>query len=401
MMLHSQARRGFTLVELLVAIALGIVLLSLAIAVSQSSAFESYKIVGSADRLSQWMLSAKNRALRDKAPRGIRLLTDPANPNLVKEIAYIEQPDPWIPTPNVTITASSARLIIQRIVTQSPPPAGAVNPSTTNPGIETRVFLINIPDPTGNIQAGDTLYLPEVGQAYTIAKIWVGGNSNSSANPDPSFRLGNTDNPAPQNSSTVMWPNATTPTVTWSINTVVELELGAPAPLPSPPSPISTELGSRFGAGFSQTQAGPPAVIAPAYQTTKFAVFRRPRPLLGEPTQLLPNGMAVDLSASLNAPVADANGNRDILFAPSGEMVGIADGVMALLMRDSNLPNVPPSGINPRVASDVAAAGQIILVCAYPKTGAISTQPINPPPPALPPNFDPFQFAKDGLNTGL
>src|SRR3982750_3750003 len=90
-------RRGFTLVELLVAIALAIVILGLTIYIVNTATFDSYKVVGSGDRLSQWLIQAKNRALRDKAPRGLRLII---NNGLVTECAFIEQSEPWVrPTP--------------------------------------------------------------------------------------------------------------------------------------------------------------------------------------------------------------------------------------------------------------------------------------------------------------
>lgn len=51
--------------------------------------------------------------------------------------------------------------------------------------------------------------------------------------------------------------------------------------------------------------------------------------------------------------------------------------------------------MNP-LTTDFSRSGQMILICLYNKTGAIATQPVNPPP-----NPDPYRFAKDGINTGL
>lgn len=128
---------------------------------------------------------------------------------------------------------------------------------------------------------------------------------------------------------------------------------------------------------------------------TNFSIIRAARPILGEPTQQLPSGMAVDVRAaqttSLNPPAADVNGNRDILFAPTGEVIGATEALTVLLVRDANLPNVvAPLGAN------YDQAGQMILICLYNKTGAIATQPVNPPP-----SPDPYRFARDGINTGL
>src|SRR6476620_1997238 len=104
-MTRTAPRRGFTLVELLVAIALAIVILGLTIYIVNSATFDSYKVVGAGDKLSQSLMQAKNRALRDKQPRGVRLfVTDEyptgvkvANLKVVKEYAFIEQPESWFP----------------------------------------------------------------------------------------------------------------------------------------------------------------------------------------------------------------------------------------------------------------------------------------------------------------
>ena len=98
------ARPAFTIIELLVAMALAITLLGLAVAVSQSSAFDSYKTVGAADRVSQWMLVAKNRALRDRAPRGVRLIMDSTG-STCREIAYIEMPEAYVVPPGALTAA--------------------------------------------------------------------------------------------------------------------------------------------------------------------------------------------------------------------------------------------------------------------------------------------------------
>ncbi len=346
-------RRGFTLVELLVAIALGIVLLGIAVGVSQSSAFESYKVVGAADRVSQWMLTAKNRALRDRTPRGIRLLRDPANPNLVKEIAYIEQPEPWVPA--LVAGRTAPQLVFQHAIADrgTLPPGGPAPPVTF---ISRRAFIHidlstmpSLAEFQSIVQVGDLLHVPELGQSFRI-------NGSQVATADPT-------NPPPT--------APTVPTATIQI----ELLLSAHP---------------DFGAGYSKFQPNPPLdgvplQMAPTYVTSQFGFIRQPRPLLGEPTQLLASGMAIDLPNCLPANPT----NLDILFAPSGEVIGNTDGITALLLRDTTIAVAAP------LTTDYDRAGQMILVCLYGRTGAISTQPVAKPP------LNSFQFAKDGVNTGL
>jgi hypothetical protein len=46
-----------------------------------------------ASNLQSWLLVARQSALRDQAPRGVRLLPDPNNPQLIRRVQYLEQPD--------------------------------------------------------------------------------------------------------------------------------------------------------------------------------------------------------------------------------------------------------------------------------------------------------------------
>jgi prepilin-type N-terminal cleavage/methylation domain-containing protein len=88
----QQHTPGFTLVELLVVLALMAILASLAITFFPNP-FNSAREARAATQLQSWLTIAKQRALRDQAPRGLRLLRNPANPLIVTECQYIEQPD--------------------------------------------------------------------------------------------------------------------------------------------------------------------------------------------------------------------------------------------------------------------------------------------------------------------
>jgi prepilin-type N-terminal cleavage/methylation domain-containing protein len=86
------SRRGFTLIELMVVIIIIVLIAGIAAYVAPRLE-QSQKATRGASQLSSWLLIAKQRALRDRVPTGLRLIAD-AN-NLVREVQYVQQPDPF------------------------------------------------------------------------------------------------------------------------------------------------------------------------------------------------------------------------------------------------------------------------------------------------------------------
>lgn len=393
-MIRTSRRRGFTLVEMLVAMALAIVILGLAIGISQTGAFDSYKTVGAADRLSQWMLVAKNKALRDRAPRGIRLISDTTNPDFIKEIAYIEQPDP-IPSNGPLLLGSRLTFYYPCRVTQTTMPANTTYDfDTLTPiamgapaapaqrGVYLSFTTAQLTEFAATVQPNDLISIPELRSVLRL------GNPTHLVNP-----------------AVPPGPN-TAPNATILLNVQIQS-------LPDLGRSVFSYHNSSTNNGAAHPSVPQSAQPNPTHGTlsvTSFSIIRAPRPVLGEPTQQFPTGMAVDVRTSvpnpapppatipvltsLNPPSADPTTlNRDILFSPTGEVIGAPEAITCLLMRDVNLPNC----VHP-LTTDYERAGQMILICVYNKTGAISTQPVNPP--AVPPT-DPYRFARDGINTGL
>jgi prepilin-type N-terminal cleavage/methylation domain-containing protein len=86
------SRRGFTLVELLVA--MGILLFLAALAVYLLPRMQdNIKVAQAGERLQGWLLNARQRGKRDQLPTGLRLVYD-AN-GLVTQLLYIQQPDDY------------------------------------------------------------------------------------------------------------------------------------------------------------------------------------------------------------------------------------------------------------------------------------------------------------------
>jgi prepilin-type N-terminal cleavage/methylation domain-containing protein len=108
-------RRGFTLVEMLLALAILTVIATLSIAVIPKIK-ERTKATAGADNVQQWLLIAKQWALRDRLPTGIRLNVDPTYGD-VRTLQYIQQQDSIAGTAALfdgsTLTAPPQRIFIQ------------------------------------------------------------------------------------------------------------------------------------------------------------------------------------------------------------------------------------------------------------------------------------------------
>jgi type II secretory pathway pseudopilin PulG len=83
-------RGGWTLIEIVVVMALLIVLATLALAISPRL-LEQAKAARGAGQLQGWLLVARQLALRDRTPTGLRMQVDADG--YVRQLAYIQQPD--------------------------------------------------------------------------------------------------------------------------------------------------------------------------------------------------------------------------------------------------------------------------------------------------------------------
>jgi prepilin-type N-terminal cleavage/methylation domain-containing protein len=86
-------RKAFTLVELLVVIAIIVALAAIVLLFLPKR--EVRLAAQGAEQLQTYIASAKSRALRDQAPRGVRLLPSPLGG--FREFQYIEVPEPYAP----------------------------------------------------------------------------------------------------------------------------------------------------------------------------------------------------------------------------------------------------------------------------------------------------------------
>jgi prepilin-type N-terminal cleavage/methylation domain-containing protein len=152
----KRSRSGFTLVELLVALAIIIILSTLALLVIPSTSANN-AVGHGADQVSAWLVGARNRALRDKAGRGVHLLVD-SSTGYVTGMELVEQPEPFRP---VDGTGGICYLVI--------PPGTAMNGYKTN-----QVVIQNNTNNDDAIRRDDLLRINFSGtdaQVYRITNI--------------------------------------------------------------------------------------------------------------------------------------------------------------------------------------------------------------------------------------
>jgi prepilin-type N-terminal cleavage/methylation domain-containing protein len=383
-------RPAFTLVELLVVVALIVLLAALVVAVSQSGLLGSQKVVSAADRASGWLLIAKQRALRDRAPRGVRFLLTPVqdpllnppssgDPNyqsyyMATEAQYIEAPDPWVPNPNQELNPTGPRIVFSYQFDTATKQFTAfqvyyVSFNPTNPAAGVADML----DYDQRVFANDMLVLPEFGTSFRIA--------NPNTTPNAGLTLGGVPVPA-----------ANCRLIT----------------LQNPPD---------LAAAFSPMV--PPGTPPQGTLTTyKYGFQGQPRPLLGEPTVQLTGNTIIDFRDPAVYPTnqqttfgvtypagipAAQQKYFDILFSPSGSVMFNPSGLICLWVRDPDKvahPRLDPTTGAPNDATGFNAAGEQVLVTVYTQTGLIATHPVNPSGLSSP-GYDPYQYAKDGVNSGL
>lgn len=91
---HASTRSGFTLVELLVVIAVMLVLITIT-AVAIDFGFNSERVRSGARQLQSALEGARDRAIFAREPRGLRLLVDPAEPRMVSSLIYVGASKDW------------------------------------------------------------------------------------------------------------------------------------------------------------------------------------------------------------------------------------------------------------------------------------------------------------------
>ena len=191
----------------------------------------------------------------------------------------------------------------------------------------------------------------------------------------------------------------------------------------SPDSQV--DFAKRMGAGYSPGTSNSAMVMSgsgngfPGSGGT-FSIDSQVQPILGEPLLQITDPMMIDarftsaIGAASNAggptttsttiginwqeDTTSANvWTFDILFTPSGSLVGSSNGVVCLWLRNKDTLR-DEAGVNANPRDNYGKAGQQLLVVISSRTGLISTQPVNDDTTTV---NGAYRFATDGKNNGV
>jgi prepilin-type N-terminal cleavage/methylation domain-containing protein len=369
-MTRPTARRAaFTLVELLVAIAILVALAALALLVVPA-ALEQDRTTDGASLLRQYLMISKARAARDQLPRGVRLISNPNG--MATEIQYLESPPVFVPSPKGGWLPSNSStgvqadgfhpyvLVTYYISPAFPPWMASLPAGTPNGMIMGRQVTFNnlTAGQIAEISPNSILYLPDL-------NLWI---------------------KLPPVSAAFTGPTA--------------IVTGSPPPTAPPLYSLWFALAPAGNGGyydpasFNQTVAPVDSWMGASSQaaTFHFGIYGMPRPLIGEPTQQLPKNVGVDLLSS--RPQGAALVDYDIMFAPNGQVLNYPPvsgaGQINLWVRDITKgggdPNPPPVGVN----GSFQDGGEQQVVALKTKSGALGVFPIAWSA------TNPFQFAQLG-----
>ncbi len=370
-------RRGFTLIELIVVVAL-IGILATMLFFSFPSFSGQNTVSSAADRIVGALLIARQRAKRDGRVTGLRVSQDATGAWTV--LQYVQQPDDFVIAnlPTDLLSGTIATMGQTPINPPGIPKAGYKPLGWTPPGqpMANTIFLNR--RNTNPVSNKFIRLLPDFGSDDTVLpgdfiEIYGGG---------PVHQIVAVNSPK----------QATIP-----FESLTVFGTNLQPPFPATPSPLPPT----------------PSVVGPVTYTSaapNYRIIRQPRLLSGEAPITLPTRTGLDFSVQTiggtataltnllptqiapapgwitapELPPAPASLYCDILFTPSGAVTGqgASTGQLYLWVRDLSVDN-----------STNIVNGWPVIVAVQMTTGFISSQQANDP-------NDPFAITRDGRGAG-
>ncbi|MBX7104457.1 MAG: prepilin-type N-terminal cleavage/methylation domain-containing protein [Gemmataceae bacterium] len=375
--MNRHSRQGLTLIELLVVMAIMGILGGIVAVVAPKFA-QSSRVAEGSRQLTNWLSLARQRAQRDKAPRGIRFAgTLPTSVSRQQELyssfVYVEQPeDLAVDVREIDLVPQNQlanRRVAFRTQAFSNLQFGISDPAQKYTATQKTKFQTyrNALDPANTANVNSWLYL-----------LWFANRNLAVAPGSPAASQ------VIRDGDIVQFGNA-------RYTVVYE-------PIVDPAGTGSFVILNRPRDEFRYQVPEMTAPLPPA------RIIRSPRPIAGEAELTLPRDVAVDIlwtnkSAGVNyartLPAPDVNdppGSQffDVMFAPSGEVVGGLGGYGRLVfwLRDTSLKD-SGGGTLPQ--------GENRLIVVHCRTGQITSHPVAIDPSGNP--SDAYQFIRDGKSS--
>jgi prepilin-type N-terminal cleavage/methylation domain-containing protein len=405
----SEGRPAFTLVEMLIVVTIMLIITVAVVAVAPRFT-DDRKLTRAADQIAQIFLTAKQRALRDQIPTGVRLLIDQQRSNLSAttplilgtEMQYIQQPDDFkggrIGLTTVQLPpAITGTPFMEYVLAAVPDPSSPVD------------FTGGFSDPTlWPVQAGDFLEVKGEGLVHRILQVIPGSPAFLWLAPAAPDQPNSAPAPPPNPPNTVAIANANQVAVGMFVQSSVGVTTITGINYYNTTTNSATITLAQPASGYLTFLPPPPPnasglPVVYASPTAEYRVIRAPRVLVGETPLQLPAGICIDATSPKFPGDTVPAPPRDIMFSPQGGVLNPSGDAIILWVRDytkdlSPQANAGQAGNTYPLSTwpPGGAPGDQFLILIQTHTGFIAEHPVN-----LSPGSDPYLFTRDARSSGM